>query len=121
MALLLLAVCKSTMTFLRETILGRIIPFDDRLEFHKVKLTPLAFFFFQILPFFILMVFPFLQLAVGMVIFASFTHTLGFYAGTYRLVSSASPEEYTEVLEEITKTEIETPKEPPTYAQLSVK
>jgi respiratory burst oxidase len=38
MALILLPVCRNTLTRLRSTRLGKIIPFDDNLEFHKVKL-----------------------------------------------------------------------------------
>lgn len=38
MALLLLSVCKNSMTYLRSTFLGHVIPFDDRIEFHKVKI-----------------------------------------------------------------------------------
>ncbi len=37
MSLLLFSVCKCTMTYLRSTALGYVIPFDDRFEFHKVR------------------------------------------------------------------------------------
>lgn len=37
MALILLPVCRNTLTRFRSTRLGKIIPFDDNLEFHKVK------------------------------------------------------------------------------------
>ena len=37
MALILFPVCRNTLTRLRSTRLGKIIPFDDNLEFHKVK------------------------------------------------------------------------------------
>ncbi|KAG0624252.1 hypothetical protein M758_3G233800 [Ceratodon purpureus] len=36
MALILLPVCRNTLTWLRSTRLGRIIPFDNSLEFHKI-------------------------------------------------------------------------------------
>ncbi|GAA0167221.1 oxidase [Lithospermum erythrorhizon] len=36
MALILLPVCRRTMTRLRETFLSYFIPFDDNLEFHKI-------------------------------------------------------------------------------------
>lgn len=39
MALILLPVCRNTITWLRSrTRLGRIIPFDDNVNFHKVRL-----------------------------------------------------------------------------------
>lgn len=38
MALILLPVCRNTLTRLRSTRLGKIIPFDNNLESHKVKL-----------------------------------------------------------------------------------
>lgn len=37
MALILLPVCRNTLTWLRSTRLGSIIPFDDNLEFHKAS------------------------------------------------------------------------------------
>lgn len=36
MALILLPVCRRTLTKLRETFLGKVIPFDDNINFHKV-------------------------------------------------------------------------------------
>ncbi|KAG5515403.1 hypothetical protein RHGRI_036454 [Rhododendron griersonianum] len=36
MALILLPVCRRTLTKLRETFLGRFIPFDDNINFHKL-------------------------------------------------------------------------------------
>ncbi|XP_024361705.1 respiratory burst oxidase homolog protein B [Physcomitrium patens] len=36
MALVLLPVCRNTLTRLRSTRLGKIIPFDDNLDFHKI-------------------------------------------------------------------------------------
>ncbi|EYU36232.1 hypothetical protein ABFS82_14G248000 [Erythranthe guttata] len=36
MALVLLPVCRRTLTKLRETFLGTIIPFDDNINFHKI-------------------------------------------------------------------------------------
>ncbi|PHT34466.1 putative respiratory burst oxidase -like protein J [Capsicum baccatum] len=36
MALILLPVCRTTLTKLRETFLGSIIPFDDNINFHKM-------------------------------------------------------------------------------------
>ncbi|CAN1825136.1 Putative respiratory burst oxidase homolog protein H [Linum perenne] len=36
MALILIPVCRRTLTSLRSTILGRVIPFDDNINFHKV-------------------------------------------------------------------------------------
>lgn len=36
MALILLPVCRRTLTGLRETFLGRAIPFDDNINFHKL-------------------------------------------------------------------------------------
>lgn len=38
MALILLPVCRNTLTRLRSTRLGKIIPFDNNLDFHKVLL-----------------------------------------------------------------------------------
>lgn len=39
MALVLLPVCRNTLTRLRSTRLGKIIPFDDNLDFHKESLS----------------------------------------------------------------------------------
>ncbi|KAL3530670.1 hypothetical protein ACH5RR_009992 [Cinchona calisaya] len=36
MALILCPVCRRTLTVLRETVLGAIIPFDDNINFHKI-------------------------------------------------------------------------------------
>ncbi|KAG8371392.1 hypothetical protein BUALT_Bualt13G0083000 [Buddleja alternifolia] len=36
MALILLPVCRRTLTKLRESFLGRLVPFDDNINFHKV-------------------------------------------------------------------------------------
>ncbi|KAI5084758.1 hypothetical protein GOP47_0000927 [Adiantum capillus-veneris] len=36
MALILLPMCRNTITFLRSTFLGSIVPFDDHINFHKV-------------------------------------------------------------------------------------
>lgn len=36
MALILVPVCRRTLTALRETFLGKIFPFDDNINFHKV-------------------------------------------------------------------------------------
>ncbi|KAI3782389.1 hypothetical protein L2E82_12434 [Cichorium intybus] len=36
MALILIPVCRRTLTALRETFLGKIFPFDDNINFHKV-------------------------------------------------------------------------------------
>ncbi|KAL3829155.1 hypothetical protein ACJIZ3_017957 [Penstemon smallii] len=36
MALILLPVCRRTLTTLRESFLGRFIPFDDNINFHKI-------------------------------------------------------------------------------------
>lgn len=36
MALILLPVCRRTLTKLRETFLGKVIPFDDNINFHKL-------------------------------------------------------------------------------------
>ncbi|MCO5605774.1 hypothetical protein L7F22_059958 [Adiantum nelumboides] len=36
MALILLPMCRNTITFLRSTFLGSIVPFDDNINFHKV-------------------------------------------------------------------------------------
>ncbi|EPS57766.1 hypothetical protein M569_17051, partial [Genlisea aurea] len=36
MALVLLPVCRRTLTRLRETVLGSIVPFDDNINFHKL-------------------------------------------------------------------------------------
>jgi respiratory burst oxidase len=37
MALVLLPVCRNTMTWLRSTGAARILPFDDNINFHKVN------------------------------------------------------------------------------------
>lgn len=37
MALILLPVCRNTLTRMRSTRLGKIIPFDDNLDFHKAS------------------------------------------------------------------------------------
>ncbi len=39
MALILLPVCRNTLTWLRSTKLGSFIPFDDNLEFHKASMS----------------------------------------------------------------------------------
>lgn len=39
MALILLPVCRNTITWLRSTKLAYIVPFDDNINFHKVRLT----------------------------------------------------------------------------------
>lgn len=36
MALILLPVCRNTITWLRSTTLGHFVPFDDNINFHKV-------------------------------------------------------------------------------------
>ncbi|PUZ56427.1 hypothetical protein GQ55_5G299700 [Panicum hallii var. hallii] len=36
MALILLPVCRNTLTWLRSTALSRVVPFDDNINFHKV-------------------------------------------------------------------------------------
>lgn len=36
MALILVPVCRNTLTTLRSTVLSRVIPFDDNINFHKV-------------------------------------------------------------------------------------
>ncbi|XP_024531669.1 respiratory burst oxidase homolog protein F isoform X1 [Selaginella moellendorffii] len=36
MALVLLPVCRNTITWLRSTIVGSVVPFDDSLNFHKI-------------------------------------------------------------------------------------
>lgn len=52
MALILLPVCRNTITWLRSrTKLGKVVPFDDNLNFHKVMKIPkckllLGFYFF---------------------------------------------------------------------------
>lgn len=38
MALILLPVCRNTITWLRNTRLGLLVPFDDNINFHKVLL-----------------------------------------------------------------------------------
>jgi respiratory burst oxidase len=37
MAIILLPVCRKTITWLRSTFLGAFVPFDDNLNFHKVQ------------------------------------------------------------------------------------
>jgi hypothetical protein len=37
MALILIPVCRNTLTTLRSTALSRVIPFDDNINFHKVS------------------------------------------------------------------------------------
>ena len=37
MALILLPVCRNTITWLRSTKLGYVVPFDDNINFHKVR------------------------------------------------------------------------------------
>jgi hypothetical protein len=37
MALILLPVCRNTITWLRSTRLGPLVPFDDNINFHKVR------------------------------------------------------------------------------------
>lgn len=47
MALILLPVCRNTITWLRtKTSLGVIVPFDDNLNFHQVK-PHICFCYFQ--------------------------------------------------------------------------
>ena len=41
MALVLLPVCRNTLTWLRSTRARSFIPFDDNINFHKVTLTPI--------------------------------------------------------------------------------
>lgn len=49
MALILLPVCRNTITWLRSTTkLGKVVPFDDNLNFHKVS-SKLLFWFFNTL------------------------------------------------------------------------
>ncbi|KAJ7535860.1 hypothetical protein O6H91_12G048800 [Diphasiastrum complanatum] len=43
MALILLPVCRNTITWLRSTMLGSIVPFDDNLNFHKIIAGSIAF------------------------------------------------------------------------------
>ena len=38
MALILLPVCRNTITWLRNTKLGTVVPFDDNLNFHKASI-----------------------------------------------------------------------------------
>jgi respiratory burst oxidase len=42
MALILLPVCRNTITCLRSTILGSIVPFDDNINFHKTIVGAIA-------------------------------------------------------------------------------
>lgn len=41
MALILLPVCRNTITWLRSTKLSYVVPFDDSINFHKVHLLSL--------------------------------------------------------------------------------
>eukprot|EP00271_Cylindrocystis_brebissonii_P021976 TRINITY_DN819_c0_g2_i5.p1 TRINITY_DN819_c0_g2~~TRINITY_DN819_c0_g2_i5.p1 ORF type:complete len:1048 (+),score=169.04 TRINITY_DN819_c0_g2_i5:366-3509(+) len=67
-ALLFLLICKWTLGKLRQTFLGRVIPFDDRVSFHKI---------------------------VAIVVFlAGLGHTFGFMAGSYREFANASLDYY---------------------------
>ncbi|XP_010520317.1 PREDICTED: putative respiratory burst oxidase homolog protein H [Tarenaya hassleriana] len=43
MALILVPVCRKTLTFLRSTFLNRFIPFDDNINFHKLIAFAIAF------------------------------------------------------------------------------
>lgn len=43
MALILLPVCRNTLTSLRSTVLSTVVPFDDNINFHKVHSLPLPF------------------------------------------------------------------------------
>lgn len=49
MALILLPVCRNTITWLRSTKIGYFIPFDDNINFHKVKQKNILFFLFSCL------------------------------------------------------------------------
>lgn len=49
MALILLPVCRNTITWLRSTKIGYFIPFDDNINFHKVKQKKILFFHFSCL------------------------------------------------------------------------
>lgn len=40
MALILLPVCRNTLTSLRSTALSNVVPFDDNINFHKVHIMP---------------------------------------------------------------------------------
>lgn len=42
MALILLPVCRNTLTWLRSTKLGYFLPFDDNINFHKVDQSSLS-------------------------------------------------------------------------------
>lgn len=43
MALILLPVCRNTITWLRSTKLGYFVPFDDNINFHKVRYSSVHF------------------------------------------------------------------------------
>ncbi len=45
MALILLLVCRNSLTWLRSTKLGSFIPFDDNLEFHKASMSTFSMIF----------------------------------------------------------------------------
>ena len=50
MALILLPMCRNTITWLRSrTKLGVVVPFDDNINFHKVRNDRTAFFFFHMI------------------------------------------------------------------------
>lgn len=44
MALILMPVCRNTITWLRSTKMGYFIPFDDNINFHKVHTEPVLAF-----------------------------------------------------------------------------
>ncbi|XP_052185278.1 putative respiratory burst oxidase homolog protein H [Diospyros lotus] len=72
MALILLPVCRSTLTKLRETFLGTFIPFDDNINFHKI-----------------------IALAIAI---ETFIHTLAHVGCNYPRISSCPENEFTPVL-----------------------
>lgn len=45
MALILMPVCRNTITWLRSTKLAYFIPFDDNINFHKVRTQPVIVFY----------------------------------------------------------------------------
>lgn len=45
MALILLPVCRNTITWMRSTKLGLFVPFDDNINFHKVDPNSSSYFF----------------------------------------------------------------------------
>lgn len=47
MALVLLPVCRNTLTWLRSTRARACVPFDDNINFHKVRYNTTSFYFFQ--------------------------------------------------------------------------